>query len=285
MLRGCMLSAALCDCGDPEEVDKLWGLAQHGIHFISTLVGICRPKFCRYPFRAVAGQNGLSSATYDLLAPHDLRWWEHAHQFVANANTAGIGIQFDVLSNVTARHGEYMYLTHNVQGIKPSLSLFERVPTGLWEEVLIGLLQGLVPLVNACNLAAILPCLEGGSAARPMCAWMRETMLSLGLKESVYWISNSGAGPGFTNSPHLHSVSEFRKYKVRGGYASTDGWSPSATQMRQCVDSQRAQAVAIELWSPYLSSDRDGDYSVRGRPSLAFIKSKCGEQIVECGRA
>jgi len=91
--------------------------------------------------------------------------------------------------------------------------------------------------------------------------------------------------PGAVRSPHLHSVSAYRKYS--GPYPSSDGWEPNAREWRQCIDAQAktGRCAAIELYRTEFSDGSGGGaYGKRTRPSAAYIARKCGAVLVEAGR-
>lgn len=276
MKRGLMMSAFMGDCTDPELYDKVDAIGWAGISFISSPLCICRPKFARYPFYCTyPHSNGLSGAIYDLMQ-YDSLFWESFEDKIKLLNSAGIGLQVDVMSAVTFRHDEFGPYTHNIQGIVPSMSLATDRPTGLWATVLDNLGKKIVPYLNQLRMRGVLWSLEGGNAHE---LWLKNRLLYHGIKPDTLWITNSGT-KGMINCPHLHSVPAFKNYKVKGGYVSNDGWTLSASQMRQIVSFGKQYGwAAIEYYSPYLSADREGDYSVRGRPSLSLIKTKCGNSI------
>lgn len=277
MLRGVMMSSLICDCDDSELELKLSKLSELGVNFISSLLTICRPRFCEYPYRCVSGRNGDSNATYDLMQ-YSQRFFDSLGEKINYFNRYNIGLQLDILSAVTFKR-DYMCYKNNTQGIVPSMSLATARPTGAWSEVLDGLCRKLVPYLNNISLCAVLGSLEGN--AQPLEMWLRERLLAHGLKREAIFVTNCGT-PGMVNSPHLHSVSAFKKFT---GYASSDGWCPTAAQWRQCVESQKKHgSPAIELYHWAFSADNEGDYGQRGRPSAAFIAAKCGGQLKELVR-
>lgn len=266
MKRSVMMSGMLTDPNDPQELDKLKALKDAGIDIISGFLTISRP----YALAPWVRENGELD-----LSKHDERYWTHLDVFAGKCNTLGLGVSFQIVNK--------WWLVE--EGAPKDWAYNADVP--LWVNSLRRLLKRLVPIVNSLKSAAILPVTEGGRQSQPMCRFVRETMEGAGLSPFVYWISNSGISSGLSRmwieSPHLHSVAAWTKGRVTFG--STDGWAPSATEWRKCVQYQKdAGAAAIEYWSWALSGTTDGDYSTRMRPSLDFISKKVGKHLQETGR-
>jgi len=265
MKRSVMMSGMFCDPNDPQEFDKLKALRDAGIDIISGFLTISRPyalaPWCWTP----AGYN---------FSAHEEWYWDHLECFAERCCEVGLGISFQIINKWWIHEGGY------------PTSVVNNWPMGELADILARMLKRLVPIVNSLKLAAILPVTEGGSSSQSMCHFIRYTMESVGLSPFVHWISNSGISSGLSRmwieSPHLHSVAAWTKGRVTFG--STDGWAPSATEWRRCVQYQKdAGAAAIEYWSPYLSGTTDGAYPTRQRPSLAFISRKCGKQLKATG--
>jgi len=263
MKRSVMMSGMLCDPNDSQELDKLKALRDAGIDIISGFLTISRPY-------ALAPWYTSPSWGYrfDL---HNEWYWDHLELFTSRCKSLGLGISFQIINKWWVHEGGY------------PASVVNNAPTGALADILRKFLRRLVPIVNSLKLAAILPVTEGGSGSKPMCRFVRETMEAAGISPFVYWISNSGMkGPGWIESPHPHSVAAWTKGRITFG--STDGWAPSASEWRKCVQYQKnAGAAAIEYWSPYLSGTTDGAYPTRQRPSLEFISRKCGAQLKATG--
>ena len=301
MLRTVMWSTLFSDVADPEWRLKMRALHDMNIRGASGLFMICRPQFCEYPWVAVSGQQGSSDATYDLMRINQ-RWLSHVSEVVDYANSfePPFALQFDYLPHPTLRHKEYMVFKGlrallaplslmdqelvtghegerdemvfsakgNVQGVRAtSPALFNHAPSGAWAEVSRNLIRQTVPIINRARSGAVLFVLEG-SGSRDCEQWYWNEARTAGLSPHIYVITNE-ALPGATKSPHLHSVSAFRKY--RGPYASSDGWEPNAREWRQCVDAQALNgAVAIELYRTEFSDGSGGKhYYKRTRPSAA----------------
>lgn len=318
MLRTVMWSSLFSDVADPEWRLKMRALHNMNIHGASGLLMLCRPQFCEYAWEVVpgTGAQGSSDATYDLMRINQ-RWLTHLEEIIAEANSyePPFALQFDFLPHPTLRSQEHMVFKslrlilspvrimeappeptseeihdemvfkpmRNVQGITArGTELFEQAPTGAWAEVSRNWLRATVPIINRARFGAVLFVLErtGSEACE---RWYWNEARAAGLSPGVYVITNARMS-GAIHSPHLHSVSAFR----RAGkcYSSSDGWEPSAREWRRCVDAQAAKgSPVIELWRKEFSDGSGGGaYSSRTRPSAAYIARTCGAVLVEAGR-
>lgn len=315
ILRTIMWSTLFCDLDDPEWKLKMKALHDMNIRGASGLLMICRPRFCEYPWVTVSGQQGSSDATYDLSRMNP-RWLAHLNDVVDYANTfePPFALQFDYLPHPTLRHGEGMVFRAarmlfaplslmdppapvveprdemvftakgNLQGIKANgTRLFNDTPTGAWAAVSRNWLAQTVPIINRARFGAVLFILEG-AGSRACEQWYWNEARAAGLSPSIHIITNEDM-PGAVRSPHLHSVSAYRKYS--GPYPSSDGWEPNAREWRQCIDAQAktGRCAAIELYRTEFSDGSGGGaYGKRTRPSAAYIARKCGGVLVEAGR-
>lgn len=321
ILRTVMWSSLFSDVNDPEWRAKMKALHDMNINGASGLLMICRPRFCEYAWPTVAGAQGSSDATYDLMRINQ-RWLAHVSEVVDYANSfePPFALQFDFLPHPTLRQGEGMVFKAlrmmlsplsvmeppapiveprdemvfsamgNVQGIKANgTRIFEDVPMGAWAEVSRNWLRATVPIINRARFGAVLFVLErtGNSGCEQ---WYWNEARAAGLSPSVYVITNAHLGGGAINSPHFSTVKAICSYGQRGAYVSTDGTEGgrnlSAGEVRRIVDSRAAKGdPVVEIYSPYFSADREGgSYASRGRPSAAFIAHKCGAALVEEGR-
>lgn len=270
MLRSVMASGMFCDPDDPQEKDKLEALKSVGVDVVSGFMCITRP-YAIAPWEIAGGKIDISRP--------NMQYWDHLCTFVKRCADLELGIEFQIINK---------WFIHEL-GYPVGVAYGE--PTNAYAAALTELLHGVTQLIETWHkelrVVAILPVTEGGQPSKPMARWIRRTVDSMGLssgaKARLHWISNSGLSTeGWIEQVHLHSVAEFRRY--RGPYASTDGWAPSAREVRQIVDSQENIAAAIEYWHWALSGTTNGAYPTRQRPSIDFIVKKCGAALQEFGR-
>ena len=264
MIRSLMLSSTICDCTNRYEDRLLESVAGAGIQMFSSLIAICRPRFCRYPFKCITTKNG---PVYDLQQYDDL-WWSHLDKLIEKANKYGLGIQFDFLSRPTMAKGEFMYLPNNVQDIKPSVSLCDNKPAGEWMMVLDNLCAKLTPYINAVEgPVAVLPVLEGSGSFGCEC-FIQRRLWTRGLHSRIF-ITNDHC-PGMIHSAHPGSVNGILRLPS-GSYSSTDNNKHIFTgeEMKRIVAARlKKEDKAIEYYNPFFSADRvGGAYLARHRPS------------------
>ena len=316
ILRTVMWSSLFSDVNDPEWRAKMKALHDMNINGASGLLMICRPRFCEYAWPTVAGAQGSSDATYDLMGRNE-RWYAHLNEVVDYANSFEplFALQFDFLPHPTLRSDEHMVFKalrmllapvslmepeeiavgqegmhddlvfttrRNVQGIQArGTELFEQAPSGAWAEVSRNWLRQTVPIINRARFGAVLFVLERNGAEACERFYWNEAKAA-GLSPTVYVITNARMS-GAIHSPHPHDVAGFRSGPM---YASSDGWEPSARDWRRCVDQQAAKgSPAIELYrSEFSDGSGGGDYSKRTRPSASYIARTSGAVLVEHGR-